>query len=103
LCLILCLLPHRNGNLEIFTLAIDQVPSQWREDPTWRGRKGGGNPQLASHNAACPSRWIPKAEAIKKRGTSRNAGNAPARANKESMMLSLIDYVLVEKRPMIAV
>eukprot|EP00884_Botryococcus_braunii_P019307 jgi/Botrbrau1/605/Bobra.0161s0003.1 len=31
------------GDLHIYGLAMDKVPSAWREDPQWRGRSGGAS------------------------------------------------------------
>ncbi len=50
---------RRDGDLEIYTLAIDKVPTAWREDPRWRSPQGGGNAALPAHLAKHPSRWLP--------------------------------------------
>jgi hypothetical protein len=51
------------GDLEIWTLGADRVPSAWREDPRWRAPGGGGDRSAPAHAAAVPSRWLPAAEA----------------------------------------
>ncbi|EFJ44074.1 hypothetical protein VOLCADRAFT_65342, partial [Volvox carteri f. nagariensis] len=53
-----------SGDLQLYTLALDEVPTRWQEDPRWRGRGGGGNPGVVAHEAHYPSRWVPtRAEA----------------------------------------
>ncbi|WIA33540.1 hypothetical protein OEZ86_006664 [Tetradesmus obliquus] len=48
----------KEGDLEIFSLGIERVPTAWREDSRWYSAKGGGG-RVASHAAAYPSRWVP--------------------------------------------
>lgn len=47
------------GDLEIFTLGMDRVPTAWREDPRWHGPGGAGNGRIPAHIANFPSRWLP--------------------------------------------
>jgi uncharacterized membrane protein YgcG len=49
----------KDGDLEIFSLGIERVPTAWREDERWYSAKGGGGGRVASHAAAYPSRWVP--------------------------------------------
>ncbi|MEW5320472.1 MAG: hypothetical protein WDW38_011542 [Sanguina aurantia] len=56
---------NRDGDLELFTLAIDKVPNTWREDPRWRGARGAGTPRWPhtwqpSQAGGCPS-WTSNA------------------------------------------
>lgn len=48
-----------SGDLHIYTLAMDKVPAEWKEDPRWRGRSGAGSRKCPAHAAEVPSRWIP--------------------------------------------
>lgn len=48
-----------DGDLEIFTLGMDRVPTAWREDPRWYGPGGAGSGRVPAHMAAYPSRWVP--------------------------------------------
>lgn len=36
----------KNGNLELFSVAVDRVAEQWIEDPYWRGPAGGLNAEV---------------------------------------------------------
>lgn len=47
------------GDLKIYSLGVDKVPSKWKQDPRWSSDRGGGTPSLPSHLAWFPSRWIP--------------------------------------------
>ena len=59
----------RNGDLHVYTVATDAVPSSWREDPRWRGPRGGGGGSAAlPHEAAHPSRWAPADAVVKRPG-----------------------------------
>ena len=58
-----------SGDLHVYTIATDDVPSSWREDPRWRGPRGGGGGSAAlPHEAAHPSRWAPADAVVSKRG-----------------------------------
>ena len=46
------------GDLELFALALDRAPLEWREDPRWRTPSGGGNRDVPAHRAKHPSRWV---------------------------------------------
>ena len=45
--------------MEIYGLAMDRVPHEWREDERWRSAVGGFSPDLPAHKAQYPSRWLP--------------------------------------------
>ncbi|KAF3948021.1 hypothetical protein CMV_025929 [Castanea mollissima] len=42
-----------NGDLEIFTLAVDKVPEEWELDPKWKGQSS----EELSHLRENPSQW----------------------------------------------
>ncbi|GKV04679.1 hypothetical protein SLEP1_g16804 [Rubroshorea leprosula] len=44
-----------DGDLEVFTLAVDKVPKEWRLDPDWD--KEDKQPQQWSHHRNNPSKW----------------------------------------------
>ncbi|KAF8410026.1 hypothetical protein HHK36_002546 [Tetracentron sinense] len=44
-----------DGDLEVFTLAVDKVPKEWRLDPDWDGE--AKQPQQLSHLREFPSKW----------------------------------------------
>ncbi|KAK9270823.1 hypothetical protein L1049_026409 [Liquidambar formosana] len=46
---------NRDGDLEVFTLAVDKVPKEWKLDPDWDGEPR--QPQQASHLRKFPSKW----------------------------------------------
>ncbi|KAK6938720.1 Calcineurin-like phosphoesterase domain, ApaH type, partial [Dillenia turbinata] len=46
---------HRNGDLEVFTLAVDKVPKEWKLDPDWDA--GVKDVQQMSHKRDFPSKW----------------------------------------------
>ncbi|CAA0807857.1 Calcineurin-like metallo-phosphoesterase superfamily protein, partial [Striga hermonthica] len=46
---------NRKGNLEVFTLAVDKVPKEWKLDPSWEGESK--LPQNFSHRRKFPSKW----------------------------------------------
>lgn len=50
-----------DGDLEIFTLGMDRVPTAWQEDPRWYGPAGAGSGRVPAHMALYPSRWVPAA------------------------------------------
>ena len=116
-----------DGDLEIFTLGMDRVPTSWREDPRWYSQGGAGSGHVPAHAAAYPSRWIPaetaegaggyKAGSFSGdfeaaglwdprqlgRGADDEAAGAAATAaavaaaNTASMGLRLVDYVKVPR------
>eukprot|EP01018_Ginkgo_biloba_P006074 Gb_19683 [translate_table: standard] len=45
------------GCLEVYTLAVDKVPKEWKLDPDWEVEQ---KKQLPSHLRQCPSKWAPK-------------------------------------------
>ncbi|OVA15778.1 Phosphoesterase domain [Macleaya cordata] len=45
----------RDGDLEVFTLAIDKVPKEWKLDSEWDGE--AKLPQQLSHRRKHPSKW----------------------------------------------
>ncbi|KAI3825561.1 hypothetical protein L1987_07051 [Smallanthus sonchifolius] len=44
-----------DGDIEIFTLAVDKVPKEWKVDPEWDNE--AKQPQQASHHREFPSKW----------------------------------------------
>ncbi|KAF9603639.1 hypothetical protein IFM89_037183 [Coptis chinensis] len=44
-----------SGDLEVFTLAVDKVPKDWKLDPKWDGESK--QPQKPSHHRKYPSKW----------------------------------------------
>ncbi|KAA0060871.1 Metallophos domain-containing protein [Cucumis melo var. makuwa] len=49
---------NRDGDLEVFTLAVDKVPKEWKLDSKWEGeaREMEGD-QKMSHQRSFPSKW----------------------------------------------
>ncbi|KAG2663741.1 hypothetical protein I3760_16G047800 [Carya illinoinensis] len=45
-----------DGDLEVFTLAVDKVPQAWTEDPDWQQEKKI-DPERSSHKRWFPSKW----------------------------------------------
>uniref|UniRef100_A0A0E0FXY5 Calcineurin-like phosphoesterase domain-containing protein n=1 Tax=Oryza nivara TaxID=4536 RepID=A0A0E0FXY5_ORYNI len=45
----------KDGNLEIFTLAVDKVPKDWKLDPKWEAEER--RPHQLSHHRKHPSKW----------------------------------------------
>ncbi|ONM50971.1 Calcineurin-like metallo-phosphoesterase superfamily protein [Zea mays] len=45
----------KDGDLEIFTLAVDKVPKDWKLDPRWESE--GRGPHQLSHDRKHPSKW----------------------------------------------
>uniref|UniRef100_A0A7N0VJ42 Calcineurin-like phosphoesterase domain-containing protein n=2 Tax=Kalanchoe fedtschenkoi TaxID=63787 RepID=A0A7N0VJ42_KALFE len=43
---------NRDGDLDVFTLAVDKVPKEWKLDPKW-----DGDAQHPSHTVKVPSKW----------------------------------------------
>ncbi|KAK9110489.1 hypothetical protein Sjap_018549 [Stephania japonica] len=46
----------REGNLEVFTLAVDKVPKEWELDPKWDAELK--QPPQLSHVRKYPSKWV---------------------------------------------
>ncbi|KAL6647234.1 hypothetical protein ACP70R_014671 [Stipagrostis hirtigluma subsp. patula] len=46
----------KDGDLEIFTLAVDKVPKGWKLDPKWEAEVRGPDQQV-SHHRKHPSKW----------------------------------------------
>lgn len=95
----------KDGDLEIFTLGYDRVPTVWREDPRWHGEQGAGSGQIAAHAATYPSRWVPAG--VSKAGagqlsqaddsTSIPAGS-PGVGDDASLGLRVVDYLKVPRQ-----
>ncbi|CAM6089158.1 unnamed protein product [Calypogeia fissa] len=47
-----------DGNLEVFTLAIDKVPREWALDPHWEAEQASQK-GVISHSREYPSQWTP--------------------------------------------
>ncbi|KXZ46777.1 hypothetical protein GPECTOR_40g511 [Gonium pectorale] len=95
------------GDLRLYTLALDDVPNRWREDPSWRGPNGGGGGPgaAAAHEAHYPSRWIPaKADHLSggggygggRRGGGEKAAAGAAAAGGPAWRL--VDYVHIARK-----
>ncbi|KAL7207855.1 hypothetical protein ACSBR1_029745 [Camellia fascicularis] len=46
---------NHDGDLEVYTLAVDKVPREWKLDPRWDGEPR--QPQQLSHLRKFPSKW----------------------------------------------
>ncbi|KAK2992303.1 hypothetical protein RJ640_020296 [Escallonia rubra] len=46
---------NSTGDLEVFTLAVDKVPKEWKLDPDWDGEPK--QPQQPNHLREYPSKW----------------------------------------------
>ncbi|XP_048130397.1 uncharacterized protein LOC115757389 isoform X3 [Rhodamnia argentea] len=46
---------NSDGDLEVYTLAVDKVPKEWKLDPDWDGEPK--QPQQLSHLKKFPSKW----------------------------------------------
>ncbi|XP_031398410.1 uncharacterized protein LOC116208972 isoform X1 [Punica granatum] len=46
---------NREGDMEVYTLAVDKVPKEWKLDPDWDGEPR--QPQQMSHLREYPSKW----------------------------------------------
>ncbi|XP_040998134.1 uncharacterized protein LOC121244169 [Juglans microcarpa x Juglans regia] len=46
-----------DGDLEVFTLAVDKVPRAWMENPKWQ-REKKIDPERSSHKRWFPSKWM---------------------------------------------
>ncbi|THG09873.1 hypothetical protein TEA_008692 [Camellia sinensis var. sinensis] len=46
---------NHGGDLEVYTLAVDKVPREWKLDPQWDGEPR--QPQQLSHLRKFPSKW----------------------------------------------
>ncbi|GMP81084.1 hypothetical protein CsSME_00035918 [Camellia sinensis var. sinensis] len=46
---------NHGGDLEVYTLAVDKVPREWKLDPRWDGEPR--QPQQLSHLRKFPSKW----------------------------------------------
>ncbi|KAF5190616.1 Calcineurin-like metallo-phosphoesterase superfamily protein [Thalictrum thalictroides] len=47
----------RDGDLEVFTLAVDKVPKEWKLDPEWDEERETKQPHQLSHLRKHPSKW----------------------------------------------
>ncbi|KAK9823894.1 hypothetical protein WJX72_006230 [[Myrmecia] bisecta] len=80
---------NTDGDLEIYGLAMDKVPCQWREDPRWRGPVGGGRRLQPSHKAEYPSRWLPVLDRRRFDASQDGADGTEVKA---------VDYLVVPKK-----
>ncbi|KAJ9186698.1 hypothetical protein P3X46_002243 [Hevea brasiliensis] len=46
---------NKDGNLEVFTLAVDKIPKEWKLDSQWDAEPK--QPQQMSHHRRFPSKW----------------------------------------------
>ncbi|GIL77238.1 hypothetical protein Vretifemale_6729 [Volvox reticuliferus] len=105
-----------SGDLQLYTLALDEVPTRWQEDPRWWGPNGGGSPSVMAHEAHYPSRWVPvgsevgqkqdggaaaqraSATSVSARGGAAAAAAAAAVGTAPSTKWRLVDYVFVPRK-----
>lgn len=60
----------KEGDLEVYSLNLKEVPHSWREDPRWKAPGGGGfSSDVPAHRVKWPSRWAPVTETM---STSRS-------------------------------
>ncbi len=57
------------GAVQVFSIAIERVPTAWREDPRWRAPGGAGADARPAHLADVPSRWAPLDQSLGADGT----------------------------------
>lgn len=95
----------KEGDLEIFTLGIDRVPTAWREDPKWFGDEGAGSGKVAAHAASYPSRWVPAgpskggaSDAVQADDSLSGSGVSAAAGDDPSMGLRVVDYLRVPRQ-----
>lgn len=97
----------KDGDLEIFTLGIDRVPTCWREDDRWYSEQGAGSGRVAAHEAAYPSRWVPVVSSRGSKGVvgqqgvgSKVAGGSCAAVGQDeaSMGFKVVDYLKVPRQ-----
>ncbi|KAI7737500.1 hypothetical protein M8C21_020985 [Ambrosia artemisiifolia] len=50
-----------DGNLEVFTLAVDKVPKEWKRDSHWQTESTKQKHLLLSHQRQHPSKWSARA------------------------------------------
>nr|CAD1820546.1 unnamed protein product [Ananas comosus var. bracteatus] len=72
----------KNGDLEVFSLAVDKVPKEWKLDPDWDAEPK--QPLQLSHFRRFPSKW--------------KAASGPDPVNS----VRIIDHFVVERNPRVA-
>lgn len=78
------------GDIEVFSLGLKKVPTEWREDPRWKTPGGGGEAGAVAHQARWPSRWMP----VEERGIGRTVLRTVKPPEAE---LEVVDYFRVPK------
>ncbi|GLI59475.1 hypothetical protein VaNZ11_001358 [Volvox africanus] len=105
-----------SGDLQLYTLALDEVPTRWQEDPRWWGPHGGGSSGVVAHKAQYPSRWMPvgselgqkqdgqvaaqraSATSVSARGSAADTALGAAGSTTPSAKWRLVDYVFVPRK-----
>ncbi|KAG2663743.1 hypothetical protein I3760_16G047900 [Carya illinoinensis] len=59
-----------NGDLKVFTLAVDKVPEEWQQDPEWE-KESSQTPEELSHRRKVPSQWKAAAPSLDPLATVR--------------------------------
>jgi len=80
----------KKGDLEIHTLAVDEVPSSWREDPSWRAGLSCGQLCADTHHSAHPSRWVPQWE-------DHGDGSRNLMVDDDGVKFKVVDYVFIPR------
>ena len=75
----------KDGALEVYALAAENIRREWVPDPRWYSSKGGGERSRVSHLAKYPSKWQPK-------GTGKNGAGRPAWLSED---YKVIDYLKI--------
>ncbi len=70
------------------------MPCEWREDPRWRGRSGGGSRRQPAHRADYPSRWLPARRGQLHGGFKEDGGGGGAPEGE----VHVIDHLVVPRR-----
>ncbi|KAG4147137.1 hypothetical protein ERO13_D05G203800v2 [Gossypium hirsutum] len=77
---------NRDGDLEVFTLAVDKVPREWMLDPDWDMEQK--QPQQLSHRRKYPSKWSAAAGQQDPVNTVRVVDHFVIRQNEKSDFVS---------------
>jgi hypothetical protein len=89
----------KTGDLEVFSLGLEDSPSNWREDPRWKTPGGGGIAGIAGHRARWPSRWVPVMESAGRLLGGRFRKGSLKTAIPPEAQLKVVDYFYVAKKP----
>ncbi|KAK3442595.1 hypothetical protein EUGRSUZ_B02927 [Eucalyptus grandis] len=101
----------KKGDLEVYTLAVDEVPKDWNPDPDWRNEPH--QPERSSHLRKFPSMWrsadplkdpvktvrIEDYFVIHRNGENRQETPGPAQPEPESEQSLNSENEIIEKEP----